>query len=157
MQEWDSKLAARQAQRTARGSAEKADGITPWGLSLLTLQNVFETRMQTRRKSLNENADMTSWAKGLVQSQARFEARMHARNRRQSKRGSAVAQAHHFMQEWDIKLAARKAQRNARSSAHKADGMTPWGLSLLNLQNEFEERMQSRMARGSSSFTQSLT
>jgi hypothetical protein len=34
--------------------------------------------------------------------------------------------------------------------------MTPWGLSLLNLQNEFEERMQSRMARGSSPFIQSL-
>merc|ERR1719333_123987 len=114
-EDWNAELMAKR-----RSGAQ-----TAWAQSLIKMQKEFEARMQTRTNGLSENLSMTSWAEGLVQSQSRFEARMHARSRRQSKRGSAAAQAHHLMQEWDTKLAARQAQRTSRSSAEKADGVTP--------------------------------
>merc|ERR1719409_2419219 len=103
------------------------DGNTAWGQSLVKMQEEFEARMQSRKEAV------TPWAKDLMQLQASLEARMQARSQRRAKRGSATTRARDLMKEWDAKLIKRQRR-----------SMTTWGQSLVNLQQEFETRMQSR-------------
>merc|ERR1719359_355278 len=64
-----------------------------------------------------------------------------------TKSGSSATRMQNFMMEWDAKSARRQAKSDAKWAkklAAESDGLTTWRHDLIEMQTEFEARLQSR-------------
>lgn len=123
------------------------DGMTAWGQSLLTMQEQFETRMESRKESGAQGVTMTHWAKGLVQLQESFEARMRLRSKKPSPWAQELARTQKYFENRATMLAERRTH-STMNGEEQFDGVTAWGQDLARMQEEFQARMQRREERG---------